>query len=432
MGRGNRKLPRRAYFLFYWSFPGGCVRQFDLAVVGADLGVLAAAALLSTKGKKVVVCTSAASLPAALGRGDRQGFCFSSHPSLTYGFEDGGAIHRLLMELGIGDLAPAHATDYQIAFPDRRLTVSAKQEETLEELRREFPKDALSVKQFYQDIKDERERFSRGRVAAFIARHKSAGSFLRKYDFSKELRYFFDIQSHFFFQRSVADLSLVNLSTLCTHPPFQYYGVFEMLAERLADVLLRQGGEIRFNEPSTEVLFRDDRVHVQTSQGTIGAESVLLVTYHNSMPVLFLGIHDDVVPVGMVRDVLYLPDYSQPGEFCVLSLSAKDDINYAPPGMRALTVAGRTVGNLRQDASALIGRTASLVPFLQDHIVRIEEFHPQGAAAVPNGVVFKPVRSRREKSQLFETSKHMYMLDEAHHAPLQTIIAARKLVERLL
>ncbi|HET7318397.1 MAG TPA: NAD(P)-binding protein [Nitrospirota bacterium] len=82
---------------------------YDLAVVGAGLGGLAAAALFSAKGKKVLVSSPHASLAEALGVMAADGFLFPSGPVLLYGFEPGGAFNQLFRDSGIHDWEPAHA-----------------------------------------------------------------------------------------------------------------------------------------------------------------------------------------------------------------------------------------------------------------------------------------------------------------------------------
>ncbi len=85
-----------------------------------------------------------------------------------------------------------------------------------------------------------------------------------------------------------------------------------------------------------EIAFKTDRpVGVKTDQHMIEANSILLNAPHQPPPTYFLGILDDVVPVGMAQDVLYLPDYARPDEFLPISVSADNDISSAPMSARA-------------------------------------------------------------------------------------------------
>ncbi len=408
------------------------MRQYDIAVVGAGLGGLASAALLSARGKKSVVCTAGTSLAEALGDAAKKGFSFSVGPALSYGFEQDGVLRQLFNELGI-DGMPAHAPGYQVALPDRRITVAANQDDTLEELRREFPQEIHTIASFYRDLKNKSGQITRSRIAAYFSQYQSARSFIGKYNFSRELLSFFDIQALFFFQQPVLELSLTNLITLCSHQPFHYYGGYEKLAERLAAIVLGKDGDIRYNEPLKEIVYRNNRAAgIRISQGIIETDSVLLETSDKRVPVLFLGVHDEVLPLGMGRDVLYLPDYSQPRDFLVFSLSAKDDSTAAPKGMRALTVTFHTTKNLSPPTNALVGQTADLIPFLNDFLVLSEESRPKETSSLPAGLSFKPLRSGEGEPLLFSAPKrNVYMLHEVHHAPLQLMLASRKLVAQI-
>lgn len=408
--------------------------QYDLAVVGAELGGLASAALLSATGKKSIVCTTGTSLAEALGTKAKEGFSFSVGPALSYGFEPGGAFQQLFRDLSIDNTVPAHAPGYQVALPDRRITVTPNQDDTIEELRREFPREIQKISNFYRDLKNKTDQITKNRIVAYLSQRWSARSFIGKYNFSKELLSFFDVQALFFFQRPVLELSLMNLITLCTHRPFQYYGGYEKLAERLAAIVLAKGGDILYSEPLTEIMYRNNRANgIRTTQGIIETGSVLQETSDKRIPVLFLGVHDQVVPVGMDRDVLYLPDYSQPREFLVFSLSAKDDSTAAPKGMRAITVTFYTTKNLPHDKNMLVSQTTGLIPFLGDFLVLSEESLPRGTSSVPAGLTLKPLRSGKSEPLLFRTSKrNVYALHEVQHAPLQLMPAVRKLVMQIM
>jgi phytoene dehydrogenase-like protein len=409
------------------------MRQYDLAVAGAGLGGLAAAALLSAKGKKTILCTPSPSLDDALGVSARDGFLFCPGPSLSYGFEQDGPFHQLLADLGLGELAPASAQAYQVALPDRRITVFANQEETLEELSREFRPEIRTVTRFYRDLKKEADRNARNRVYAYFSQRRSAAGFIRKYAFSSELRLFFNVQSLFFFQRPVSELSLATLIALCNTRPFYYYGGHKTLVDRLLGIVLQKGGDIRYKEAAQEIVIRDNRaIGIRTNREVIEAGTVLLDSQEQRVPLLFLGILDKVVPMGMARDVLYLPDYNQPNDFIALALSAQEDPDFAPPGMRALTASFHSMKHppAKREPTGGISR---LIPFLNDFLVLTDE--PRRAEAVPvsDGILFKPVRSKGGEQLLFGASKrNVYKLDEVRHAPLQQIHAVRKFVQQML
>ncbi len=409
------------------------MHRYDVAVAGAGLGGLAAAALLSARGKKVMVSTPHASLAEALGVTAADGFLFSSGPALLHGFEAGGAFQRLFLDSSFPAREPANPDVYQVALPDRRITISPNQEETHEELRREFPREIDTIVRFYRDLQQAADRGSQSRIAALLSDLRSAGTFIRRYRFSSGLLTFLDVQSLYFFQRPCAELTLATLITLCTRRPAAITGGYRKLAEHLTDVIVRKDGEVRLNEPSGGIVFHRDRAKgVMTAQGAVETGKVLLCTSEKSKHSLFLGIKDEVVPVGMARDVLYLPDYARPLDVLACSLSEKDDLAAAPKGMRALAVSFPASPDQTHNPETLMERVSGLVPFLKDFLVLTRDSRPSGASAVPPGLSFKPLSSRHDEPLLFTASKkNVYLLYEAQHAPLQVLTAARKFVEKI-
>ncbi len=410
------------------------MRKFDLAIVGLDFGGLATAAILSKQGAKIIASTPGASLPEVLGSVKKEGFSFSRGPALSHGYEQDGTFRQLLDELDINEIAPAQVASYQVALPDRRITVSSNHEETLEELRREFPRDFLSAERFYRDLKKQAERISKGRIAAYLSRFRSAGSFLRRYNFSRELLAFYDLQALYFFQRPVQDLSFSELLVLCRNQPFNFDKGHEMLADQLAAVVLRAGGEIRYQEPSAKIVFQQNNaVSVQYDRESIEAGSILLDTPDHRDAVLFLGIHDEVVPAGMGCHLLYLPDYSKPQDFLAISLSPQDEIGSAPRGMRSLTATFRQKSNLLLDKSIMTERASDIMPFLNDFVVQSAEYCPVAETSIPTVLTdLKPLKAGTSEPLLFKTSsRNVFLLKESIQAPLQTIRAARKFVTRL-
>jgi len=398
------------------------------------MGGLITAAILGMKGKKSFLCTPRLSLADALGKTEQGGFSFSRGPALCYGFESGGAFHELFADLNITDITPSLADGYQVALPDRRIKVSSHLDATLDELRREFPREINEIANFYRDMKKVTLGIAKKRLDAFILRFRSARSFIAKYHFSKEFLNLLDIQALFFFQRPLLELSLQNLLLLCTHNPYRNEDGCVKIADRLAAVILRQGGAIRFNDQSTEILFRENRVvGLQTAEGAVEASSILVDNPEKSMPVLYLGIHDQVVPVGMEREVLYLPDYSHPQSFLFLSLSSKEDRTLAPQGMRTLTAAFHAPKD-REIAgrNLLINRIAGLVPFLTDFIVLSLESGSLLHPAVPEEISFKPIKTGRGDAILFRGSKrNLYQLHDLQGAPQLVIPAVRRLISKL-
>jgi glycine/D-amino acid oxidase-like deaminating enzyme len=409
------------------------VPKYDVAVVGAGLGGLAVAALLSSKNKRIIVIERGASLNGAVGAYARDGYSFCASPALSYGFDRGGAFYTLSASLGIVHSVSMRSPCYQVALPDHRITIFADQGETIEELRREFPNEVNTLTKFYQDLHRLAGKMVRSRLSAYLTRHRSAAGFIREYRFSRELTAFFDIQSLYFFQRHIAELSLVDLITLCDTPPHYLEGGFKKLADQLHSTILQLGGEILYDQTIDEFAVKGTTVGIKAKQEVVEADTMLLNLSHDDSSTIFMGLRETVIPVGMCPEVLYLPDYRSPGDFFTLSLGAKDDVSSAPKGMRALSISFRSEQNNADDKQALMGHLNRLIPFLNDHLVFSEEHrNSDEGIGLPEGVTFKPLRPGHGDSLLFRGSKkNIYLLKNAQTAPLQVMSEVNRFVEKV-
>jgi hypothetical protein len=409
--------------------------KYDVAVVGAGLGGLAAAALLSGKKKKIIVIEPGESYNAAVGAYVRDGYRFCASPSLSYGFEPGGAFNTLASNLGIVQEGSIQSPCYQVVLPDHRITVLADQGETLEELRREFPKEVDALGKFYRSLHRLAEQMAKSRLSAYVTKHRTAASFLGRYRFSRELMFFFDIQALYFFQRPVAELSLVDLIRLCDTPPRSLEGGLKKLADQLNNTILQQGGKILYDQSNNEFVSRGNRiVGIKTKQDVIEADTVLVnMTQRYDSKTIFIGLHDTVIPVGMCQEVLYLPDYQSPRDYFALSLSAHDDMISAPQGMRALSLSFRSEQGSAVDKQALIDQLNRLIPFLNDYLVFSDE-HRIGDEGIelPQGVTLKPLRSGAGTSLLSRGSKkNLYLVVIAKTAPLQVMSGVNRFIKKV-
>jgi hypothetical protein len=410
------------------------VPKYDVAVVGAGLGGLAVAALLSRKKKRIIIIERGGSLNGAVGSYSRDGYSFHASPALSYGFERGGAFYALSANLGIVHSVSVRSPSYQVALPDHRITIFADQGETLEELRREFPKEINTLITFYRDLHNLAEKMVKSRFSAYLTKHRSVAGYIRKYCFSRELMAFFDIQSLYFFQRPIAEISLVDLITLCDTPPLYLDGGFKKLADQLYNTILQQGGEILHNEAVNEFALSGRTIAgIKTKQDTIEADTILLnLSPRYESSTIFMGLPDTVMPVGMCPEVLYLPDYQSPRDFFTLSFDAKEDSANAPKGMRALSMSFRSEQSSAEDKQTLIDKLNRLIPFLNDYLVFSDE-HRTGDEGIdlPKGVMFKPLRSGDGISLLYRGSKkNLYLLKNAQTAPLQVLSEVDRFVKK--
>ncbi len=411
------------------------MQKYDVAILGAGLGGLTAAALLSSQNKKTIVIEQGASLGNAVGVVEKDGFVFSTGPALSYGFEQGGLFRELSASLGIKQSVSVHTPCYQVALPDHRLTVYANAAETLEEIRREFRREIDRVARFYQDIEGLAKKMADNRVVAFLSRHRSSAGYFSRYGLSKELIAFFDIQSRFFFQKPVTDLSVATLTTLCCTPPLHLDGGFKKFGDELYRIVLQHGGEVLYNESSPSISFHaHGTIGIETGKGMLEAGTVLFNTLpRQRKPMLFVGLLEEVVPLGMSADVLYLPEYSRPQEFMVLSLDCQENSSSVLEGAKALTVSFASYSDTPGEKQARMEQLSTLIPFLSDFIFFADE-HDAGAghAMVPENKAFQPAHARDASSLFYRTAtKNAFVLRDTPENPLQAVATVRRNIAKL-
>ena len=409
--------------------------KYDVAVVGAGLGGLVAAALLSRKGKKVVLLEPSEEIGGTLAVFQAQGFRFSTGTTLTFGFERGGALERLYSELGLAHSASVLSPCYQVALPDRRINIYAENSETIDELRREFPREIDAVARFFRDIRKVSERIARNGFLARLLRYRSANGFIKKYHFSVELTAFFNLQLLFFFHQPVEQISIAALAALVDGAPLYIHGGLKRFADQMLDVFLRGGGEMRHRVPWPETVDTQGGITgLMTPEGPVETDAVLFNTeQHRQGSTLFIGLRDEVVPVGMSLEVLCLPDYSRPAEFFSLSLSDRDDKVAAPKDMRTLTASFPSFTDRPGLQERLLEQVGGLIPFLKEHIIVVAEHKPVSRLYdFPAGLVFKPVRVAGDRSLLDKAAyQNTYLLHDGTGSLVQAVNAARRFTERL-
>jgi glycine/D-amino acid oxidase-like deaminating enzyme len=415
------------------------VPKYDVAVVGAGLGGLSVAALASLSKKKTIVLERGPSLSDALGVAEKSGFGFYAGPSLSYGFEPGGSLQEFTAHLGINQRTVVPSLCYQVALPDRRISVFSDHNETLEELKREFVGETSILEKFYRDLDGMRAQCAKNRLSAYFARHRPASTFFNTYGFSRELFAYFDVQSRVFFQKAAGDITLASLMTLCNNPPRRVQGGFRKIGDQMYSLLLQHGGEVRYDEVSPEYMVQDGLLRgLKTAKGdVIEAESIVL----NMMPysrreMLFVGLREQVVPVGMAHDVFLLTDYSSPEEIVTLSLNFnEEEAVSAPAGMRALCVSCQTPQDFIAGRQTLIEKLGKLMPFLHDYLVFTEEYTSKsGYAVIPCSLQMKikPFRAKEGLSLLHRSSyKNVFVIHDHSEAPLQVISAVQLFAEKM-
>ncbi len=409
--------------------------KYDLAVIGAGLGGLAAAALASRKGRKVLVLEPSEEIGGSLSEFKKEGFTFFTGPAITFGAEQGGVLQRMYADHGIAHGAKLVSPCYQVLLPDKRITVYPQREATFEELRREFPGEIDNIIRFYKDASKISEKTAKSRFYSFVYSRENAGRHVKRYGFSRELFQFFNSQSLFFYHQPVDGISLSSLAFLLGAPAMQMRGGFMKLAHQMSDVILQNRGEVRFKEPWPGISPTRGRLAVlAASTGRIEADAILFNT--RQMPderTVFFGIKEEVIPVGMANEVVSISDYKKPEELLYLSVSSPHDEASAPKGTRALTVTRLFLRGRQVDNGAVAVHLGCIVPFLKDFTL-FTHVHKPAERSYPfeEAIKFKPIRHVSTDHLLMKSSyRNVYLLSDEAGSSAQAVGAAEYLEGRL-
>jgi hypothetical protein len=410
--------------------------KYDIVCIGAGMAGLAAAALLTKAGKAVCLMDPASSAGGCVAPQGIEGFRFAAGPTITYGFEPGGTLQKLFSVLDLSASATNSFPGYQVLLPEHRISVSGDPRETLEELVREFPDEKNDLTKLYREVHKLSERNSKSRLLAYILRKRNAAAYLKSYRFDGSLIAYFDVQSHFFFGVSLQHLPLASLIQMLTTAPHYLPGGFTRLADQLLSVVQQQNSIWYHDEPFPELLFRANRITgIKMSRGTIEPRTVLLnVPGELTESILFLGIHNNVVPVGMLSNVLCLAENERAGEYYTLSLTPGDDRTAAPKGMRSLTATfPPVVKEFDQPADSFVSRITPVVPFLQNFqvISSVQDPHAR-QFPIPPSVTVQSSEYRVGRPMLSPCSvKNLKIIPDGVRALLPAVFTAQVIAEKL-
>lgn len=404
--------------------------KYDVIVAGAGFGGLVAAALLSVNHKRVLIIEPETEIGGSFVSFAKDGFRFSTGPSLTLGFSQRGEIERLSSDLGIAQAVSVYSPVYQVALPDRRVNIYADMGETLEELSREFRGEIDRISRFYRDIGKKAAGPANGGFRLWLQRSRRAGPFISRYRFSREFRLLLDAQAVFFFGRPASDISLSCLVAMLNTTPVVIHGGFTRLAGQILDVFLKNGGEIRYRIPFSMPVASGRRLVLNLADGGVEADNILL-----NHPIskrggsLFIAAKSEVIPVGMARDVICIPDYNDHDGIFFISRSVNDEEHRTPLGMCALTASFPYLfGTL--DKQAMTAKAAAIIPFLDgftifSHVQPYRQPDPD-IADIP----FRPVgRGGTRHGSLYKSGPmRLYLIPDRPGPVIDVIQAARGFV----
>ena len=413
----------------------GGVPKYDIACIGAGIAGLATAALLTRAGKVVCLMDPAESAGGCVAAQELEGFRFTAGPTITYGFEPGGVLHKLCQDLDLSVSVTNAFPGYQVVMPEHRITISGEPRDTLEELVREFPDEVLGLKKLYRDVHRLSERSSKSSLSRYLLRYRNADRYLQAYGFSKSLKSYFDVQSQFFFGCSLNHIPLASLVLLLTTAPHYLPEGFTLLADQLLSTIQQQKGTWYHSEPYPELLFRNNRITgVRTSQGIIEPHTVILnAPDQRAESVLFIGIRDDVIPVGMRPTVLSLANVERSADYYSLSLSQAGARMAAPMGMSSLTAEYPPSPGIERTVGSFMPAIASVVPFLQQfQVISVMQDSQERRFLLPPAVTVQSSEYRFGRPLLAPCSiKNLKIVRDSVRALLPAVFTARVLAEKL-
>lgn len=315
----------------------------------------------------------------------------------------------------MGQNASLRSPCFQVALPDRRITVSAEQSETLDELQREFPAEIDRIVRFYQDLRKQAERCAHSRMAAFFSRTRSAASAIDSRRFSPEFTTFLDVQARYFFGRSVRSLRLSELVSLIDSAPFTLPGGLTRLADQLLDVLLKNHGEVRYGVPLADIVLKKRGLDLQGT--TLDARAILVNLPEPQGTQVCLGLQEQVLPAAMLPVVLTVPSYSRPECFFTLSLGARTE--QASTRGQCSMIAWFSPGYQEQVLNERLLEVSRVVPFLKDFIMLAEDCRKQiEKLQFPMDLSLRRVYASGSGSSLLRSSQYgLYAIPDVSSTP---------------
>ncbi len=407
----------------------------DVAVIGAGLPGLAAAVLLARAHRRVVVVDPAGLPGGVLAARGENGQVIAAGPALTCGFGAGGVLRYLYAAAGLA--APVRTPGvpvYQVALPDRRISVFSEGDATREELRREFPREIDRIARLMGELVRINDRCGRSRFYAFLAKRRSAASFLAAHGCSRELSAFFGVQLRSFFGHGTDGVTLRELAEMVAAGPLPVPGGWQVLAGRLRDVLTSLGGEFRTGGawPDIQILSRRVR-SVVLREGEITAGAVLLNTPWQEERSLLLSVKGEGIPVGMASTVLCLAAYAEPREVFVLSCADAERVpGHGNSGAMKMVANFLPAAQRPAPDGRLLDRLRILMPFLDGFLLSSVEREPwpERPVAYDRFLPQTAARSRLD-ADMAAGVRNLWLLRDRSFALVRPISRARRIAEKL-
>jgi len=406
----------------------------DVILLGSGLGGLVAGTLLCQKGCSVLLLREKDYQPFY----EREGYCFVPFSNFSEKRVNPSLLNWLSRELNLSALVASREKPrqedagigstkqkvaFQVVLPGSRIDRFYERPRFQREWQREFPKEAIEVAQFFdkmdqlnRSLQEERGEkgigfFSAWNVRSFFRRWSSSERPLDLASFSREFRAFIHLQlmvrgnllDHRF-PTSLAAYLLTN-----DEPGEVSFKLdLEDLKKRILDEFLHRGGRVEEIDGVQEVkrhwrkgfrivlrgdgkefesrfLILNSPLHRLADLRGEGGRRILkqearIRPRYVWIP-LFLGVREQVIPVGMKDLLVSVQDLDNPyslGSILLISLSPEREETQSPEGRRAMTVQSLVPVRALDETSfmehreAVISHLRRLIPFLDDHIEFID------------------------------------------------------------
>ena len=270
---------------------------YDVVVIGSGIGGLVTATQLAAKGAKVLVLERYLIPGGSGGYFEREGYRFDVGASMIFGLGDKGTTNLLTRALDAVDMKiEATADPVQIHYhlpDDLELKVHRNYEEFLQELVAIFPHEEEGIRGFYGECWDvfnylnsmellslEEPRylmrvfFQKPLSCLGLAKYLpiNAGDIARKHISDPKLLKFIDMECYCWSVVPAAKTPMINAGMVFSD---RHYGGINypkggvgQIAQKLAEGLIKAGGEIKYKTRVTNILVENGKaVGVKTAQG---------------------------------------------------------------------------------------------------------------------------------------------------------------------